>query len=193
MKENTVPNIWIAQEKVIHLYKVIVVGLGVFSAFAGTALVALNMRNPLVVAEHAGEVNFYPTERKRASLEKPEVERFAKHFLANLYVWNDFNGDAITRAIAPLSEDGLSAQIIGTQTQKYKELSGKKLAQSLAFVEVSVLEDRVVCRFDRILKIEGTPLVIPTEVTLSLAEGVPTDFNPMGIYVGGVKESENAK
>jgi hypothetical protein len=122
------------------------------------------------------------------------VEQFTKEFLADLYVWDEFSGEKISHEIAPFVEDDLGSQIIGTQSQKYlKELKGKHLSQSLAFVKVSVLEDRVVCKFDRVLKIEGIPLVIPTEVTLSMVEGEPTTFNPMGIYVGGIKENENVK
>ena len=192
--KNTIPNIWTAQEKVLHLYKCLSLGLGVIGFIMATALLISHFQSPLVVLRKAQEVEFYPSQRKPAPLEKPEVEAFTKQFLANLYVWNDFNGEKIARSIAPFSEEGLTSKVVGGQGQKYlKELGGKHLSQSLAFVEVSVLDDRVVCRFDRVLKIEGIPLVIPTEVTLSLIQGEPTRFNPMGIYVGGIKESENVK
>ena len=194
MNKNTIPNIWTAQEKVLHLYKCLSLGLGVFGLTMAAVLMISYFQNPLVVVTKAEGVEFYPSERKRARLEKPEVEAFTKRFLASLYVWSEFSGEKIARAIAPFSEEGLAPKVIGGQGQKYlKELGNKRLSQSLAFVEVSVLDDRVVCRFDRVLKIEGIPLVIPTEVTLSLTQGEPTRLNPMGIYVGGIKESENVK
>ena len=194
MSKNTIPNIWTAQEKVLHLYKLISVFACVFATAMGTALIISQFKNPFVIVAKNHEVEFYPTERLAVPMEKVEVEKFTKQFLASLYVWSEFSSDKITRAISPFTEGTLSDKVVGTQSQKYlKELGGKKLSQSLAFVEVSVLSDRVICKFDRILKIEGIPLVIPTEVTLALTRGDQTIFNPMGIYVGGIKESDNAK
>ena len=194
MNKNTIPNIWAAQEKVLHVYKLLALGLGSICTLMLVAFLVQQFQNPIVVVARAHEVEFYPSERKSAPLERAEVESFTKDFLVGLYVWSEFSADKITHAIAPFTEDGLAPKVIGVQSQKYlKELSGKHLAQSLAFVQVSVLTDRVVARFDRILKIEGIPLVIPTEVTLSMIQGEPTKFNPMGIYVGGITESDNVK
>ena len=192
--KNTIPNIWTAQEKVLHVYKVLSLGLGIFGLVMAVGFVATQFQNPLVVVAKAHEVEFYPSERKRAPLEKQEVEQFTKQFLASLYVWDEFKSEKIARGIGPFVEIGLADKVIGTQSQKFlKELGGKRLSQSLAFVKINVLDDRVVCSFDRVLKIEGIPLVIPTEVTLSMIEGEPTNFNPMGIYVGGIEERENVK
>jgi hypothetical protein len=194
MSKNTIPNIWTAQEKVLHLYKLISVAACIFATAMGIALIVSQFKNPIVVVAKNQEVEFYPTARIAVPLEKAEIEQFTKQFLASLYVWSEFNGDRIAKSISPFTEGTLSEKVIGTQSQKYlKELGGKKLSQSLAFVEVSMLPDRVICKFDRILKIEGIPLVIPTEVTLALVQGDQTVFNPMGIYVGGIKESENGK
>lgn len=194
MVKNTIPNIWAAQEKMLHNYKLLSVVIGVFAVMLAIALIIDHFKNPIVVVSKPHEVEFYPTERKRAPLDKSEVELFTKQFLASLYVWNDFNTEKITRGLVPFTEDSLAAKVITGQNQKYlKELPGKHLAQSLAFVQVSVLDDKVVSQFDRVLKIEGIPLVIPTEVTLTMILGEPTSFNPMGIYVSGLKETEHAK
>lgn len=194
MSKNTIPNIWTAQEKVLHLYKLISLTACVFATSMGIALIVSHFKNPFVVVAKNHDVEFYPTQSIAVPLEKAEVVQFTKQFLVSLYVWNEFNAEKIARSISPFTEGVLADKVIGTQSQKYlKELGGKHLAQSLAFVDVSVLDDRVICKFDRILKIEGIPLVIPTEVTLALTQGDQTVFNPMGIYVGGIKESENAK
>lgn len=194
MKTNSIPSIWTAQEKVIHLYRWLALGLGAVALSLAVVLLVSHFQSPIVVVEKGHEVDFYPTERQTVPLEKLQVEDFTKKFLASLYVWPEFLSSKIERAIQPFCDDGLSEKVLGTQSQRYlKELQGKHLAQSIAFVEVSVLPDRVVAKFDRILKIEGLPVVIPTEVTLSLIQGDQTAFNPMGIYVSQIKESENAK
>lgn len=192
--KNSIPNIWTAQEKVLHLYKLLSVGLGSFGALMVLVLVIQAFRNPIVVVRSSGEQEFYPTERKRTPLEKSDVEAFTKRFLASVYVWNDFNGVKLGHEIAPFAEDGLTQKVIDGQSQKYaKGLKGKHLQQAITFVSVEVFDDRVVSRFDRVLKIEGIPLIIPTEVTLSMVQGDPTRVNPMGIYVSGITENENAK
>ncbi len=194
MSKNSIPNIWKAQEKVLHLYRVASLALAAVTILVISFLIAERFRNPVVIVRSQTAQEFYPTERKPAQIEKSDVETFTKQFLANLYAWKDFDGSKIARAIAPFSEDALVAKVVDAQSQRYvKELKGKRLAQAITFVEVKVLEDRVNCRFDRVLKIEGIPLVIPTEVSLSLVQGEQTYFNPMGIYVTTIAENSNAK
>ncbi len=194
MNKNSIPNIWTAQEKILHVYKLLSLGLGIFALLMMVISLVQSFRNPIVVVRSGSVQEFYPTERKRAPLEKPDIETFTKNFLASLYVWDDFNGEKLAREIAPFAETGLVQKVIDAQTQKYvKELKGKRIQQAITFVRVDVMDDRVVCRFDRVLKIEGIPLIIPTNVTLLMIQGDPTRMNPMGIYVSGIAESDNAK
>lgn len=194
MNKNSIPNIWTAQEKVLHLYKLLSLGLGVFALIMVVILVVNSFRNPIVVVRSGDTQEYYPTERKRALLEKVDVEAFTKHFLSSLYVWDNFNGENLAREIAPFTDPKLVQKVIDAQTQKYvKELKGKRIEQAVTFVRVSVLDDRVTCRFDRVLKIEGIPLIIPTDVTFSMVQGDPTRLNPMGIYVSGITESDSAR
>jgi len=194
VNKNSIPNIWAAQEKVAHTYKLISFGLAGFVLFLIMGITAMALQNPIVVVRTHDEQEFYPTERRRAPLEKTDVEEFTKNFLASLYVWKEFNGERIARTVAPFADSALVAKVVDAQSQKYvKELKGKRIAQAITFVEVDVQESKVVCRFDRVLKIEGIPLVIPAEVTLAMEQGEPTRFNPMGIYVTGILENDNAK
>lgn len=194
MNKNSIPNIWAAQEKVAHTYKLVSFGLAGFVALLIVGMLAMGLQNPIVVVRTHGGQEFYPTERKRAPIEKADVEEFTKNFLASLYVWREFNGERIAHTVASFADRALVAKVVDAQSQKYvKELKGKKIAQAITFLEVDVQDTKVVCRFDRVLKIEGIPLVIPAEVTLAMEQGEPTRLNPMGIYVTGILENENAK
>jgi hypothetical protein len=194
VSKNSIPNIWIAQEKVLHVYKLLALGLGAGFLVLLVVAVAQSFRSPIVVVRSGAGQEFYPSDRKPAPLEKADVEIFTKHFLSSLYAWKEFSGEKVAREIAPFSEDGLIAKVIDAQSQKYvKELKDKHLAQAITFVQIDVQDAKVICRFDRVLKIEGIPLVIPTEVTLFLVQREPTRLNPMGIYVTGILESDNAK
>ena len=193
-EENSIPNIWKAQENLIRFYKHLSLGLGAVMVLLLVFMAAMFFRDPIVVVKDAEVQEFYPAKRAKAQLEKMDVEAFSKRFLTALYVWSGFSGEKLRKEIGPLAEGALVPKVIDSQMQKYgKEFKDKKLAQAITFVSVEVLEDRVVCRFDRVLKIEGIPLVIPTEVTLALLQGNQTALNPMGIYVAGITERDDAK
>jgi hypothetical protein len=192
--KNTIPNIWAAQENLIHFYRVLSAGLGGLAIVLLAVAVAFGFRDPIVVVKSKGEQEFFVSRRAPVSIEKKDVENIARRFLDALYVWPEFNGQALAKEIVPYAEEALVRKIIETQALKYgRDFKGKKLAQEISFVKVEVLEDRVVCSFDRILKIEGIPLVIPTEVTLSMLRGSSTRENPMGVFVSGILENEGAK
>ena len=192
--KNTVPNIWTAQENLIHFHRMLSAGLGGLIVILLILTVVIVFRDPIVVVKSEVEQEFYSSARAPISIEKKDIENVTRRFLDALYVWPEFNGQALAKEIVPYMEDSLVGKVIETQTQKYgKDFKGKKLAQEIAFVKVEILEDRVVCTFDRILKIEGIPLVIPTEVTLSMLRGSGTRINPLGVVVSGILEHEGAK
>lgn len=193
-EENSIPNIWKAQENMIRFYKLLSIGLGGVVLLLLVFVLAAFFRDPIVVVKNGAVQEFYPSKRTKTAIEKADVEAFSKRFLTALYVWSEFNGQKVAREIAPLVEEALIPKIVDAQTQKYgKQFKDKKLSQAITFVNVEVLDDRVVCRFDRVLKIEGIPLVIPTEVSLAMLQGSQTELNPMGIYVSGIAERDGAK
>lgn len=195
MKENnTIPNIWMAQENLLHLYKLVALGLGVIVVLLMIFTAVISFRDPIVVIKTPTKNDFFSSSRKPVEMSKLDVEDYTKQFLAALYVWSEFNEVSLAKEIAPFTEEGLINKVVGAQTARYgKSLKGKRLEQALAFVKVEVLEDRVTASFLRIIQIEGIPLNVPTEITISMIQGSPTRMNPMGIYVSGIVEHENTK
>lgn len=192
--ENSVPNIWTAQENLIHFYRMVAVGLAALAAVLLVLSIVISFRDPIVVIRSSDNQEFHPSSRAPVSIERKDVENITRRFLSVLYVWSEFNAQTLAKDLVPYVEDALVAKVVEAQAQKFgKDFKGKKLAQEITFVSVDVQEDRVVCTFDRILKIEGIPLVIPTEVTLSMLRGSSTKENPMGVFVSGIMENEGAK
>ncbi|OQW48800.1 MAG: hypothetical protein A4S09_13460 [Proteobacteria bacterium SG_bin7] len=192
--ENSVPNIWTAQENVIHFYKVATTAFGGITFILLIALVASCFRDPIVIVKTEQGPEYYVGERKKIEIGKTEIERFTKGFISALYVWNNFESEALKKEISIFVEDELLEKIMAAQIQRYvKELKGKKMSQAITSVVVDVLSDKVLARFDRLLKIDGVPIVIPTELTLSMIQGTQTRINPMGIYISGILEHEGAK
>ena len=193
-KQNTIPNIWTAQENLLHFYRLLTAGLGLLAVFMLILTAVIYFRDPIVVVKSATKHEFYPSSRGQVSVDKVDVEDFTKQFLEALYVWPEFKEGSLVKEISPFAEEGLVSKVIDAQVAKYgKTLKDKKLEQSLAFVKIKVLDDRVTARFLKILLIEGTPLTVPTEVTISMIQGTPTRANPMGIFVAGIVEHEGAK
>ncbi len=193
-EKNTIPNIWTARENLLHLYRVLSVALGMLAVSMLVVTLVVSFRDPILVIRSEGLQEFYPSSRARAVVEKNDVEAFSKRFLAALYVWPVFDAQALAKEIGPFAEEALISKVIETQIQKYgKDFKGKKISQAITFVNVHVMPDRVVCNFDRVLKIEGIPLLIPMEVTLSMIQGGATRLNSMGVYVSGILEREGAQ
>ncbi|MBY0315896.1 MAG: hypothetical protein K2Q26_10275 [Bdellovibrionales bacterium] len=190
-EKNSVPNIWAAQENLMHFYRSLSAVLGFVMVLMTALILALVFRNPLVIAKNVETQEYYQSHRENIKIGKNEVEVFTKRFLEALYVWDGFNVSVLSKEIDPFTENALVAKILEAQAQKYgKELKSKKISQAITFIKVNVLDDRVVCVFDRILKIEGIPLIVPTEVTFSMIQKTPTRLNPMGIYIAGITERE---
>jgi hypothetical protein len=192
-EENTVSNIWAVQENLIHFYKMVAIGSAGLSLFILIFTIMAYFRDPIVVVRTGGTQEFYATARSDVTVDKKDVDNFIKEYLKALYVWDAFDPDTLGSEIRPYSEEGLVPKVLATQTLKFGKIRDKKISQDISFVKVSVLEDRVTCAFLRILKVEGIPLVVPTQLTFALIQGSRTTANPMGIYVSGISESENAK
>lgn len=191
---NTVPNIWEAQENTIHLYKIISLTLGV-ALVAALGFIGLSyFKNPIVIVQSGVQIEYYPSVRKPVEIGKADIELFVKEFLRAFYVWSDYKADRLKKEIIPYVEEELLNKIMESQNQKYeRDLKGRKLSQAITFVEIEVLNDKVIARFDRILKIDGVPLVVPTEISLNMIKGTATRLNPLGVYISGVTENEGAK
>jgi hypothetical protein len=191
-KETTkLANVWSAQENQIHFYKMMSIGLGALALFVLIFTVMAYFRDPIVVVRTRVAQEFYGVNRTEVKIGKSEIEDFVYQYLKALYVWESFDPIRIAAEIRPFSNDGLVQKIMETQTRKFGKVHEKKIAQDLAFVKVHVSDDHVTATFLRILTVEGIPLVVPTELTFSLIEGRRTRFNPMGVYVSGITESEN--
>jgi len=192
--ENTVPNIWTAQENVIHLYKLTAVGLAAVVFMLVGALLISYFRDPIVVVKTESGLEFYPSNRSSTTVGKNEIQKFTKEFIASLYVWSEFDNEKLKKEVSTYVDDDLLVKLMSAQVQRYvKELKAKKMSQAVTSIEIEVLADKVIARFDRLLKIEGIPVVIPTELTLSMIQGGRTRVNPMGIYISGMIEHEGTK
>jgi hypothetical protein len=192
-QENSVSNIWAVQENLIHFYKMVALGSSVAALFILIFTITTYFRDPIVVVRTGSAQEFYATARSEVSVDKKDIDNFIREYLKALYVWESFDPDTLASQIKPYSEEALVPKVLATQTQKFGRIGDKKISQDISFVKVTVLETKVTCSFLRILKVEGIPLVVPTQLSFALIQGSRTTANPMGVYVAGINETENAK
>jgi hypothetical protein len=89
--KNTIPNIWTAQENMIHFYRILSLGLGALAIILLVVSVAASFRDPIVVLKSGMGQEYYHSQRAAVSIEKADVERMTRKFLEALYVWPGFN------------------------------------------------------------------------------------------------------
>lgn len=193
--------------KTLLVYKVATGGLTVVAAIMSIMAFYHSTANPVVVAlDCNGGKSFLAGRREKVNLTDDDVKRFIEEWVRLRYTWNAFDPDKIVKAVAPLSTDGLQ--------EKLKELLGKKtsapsaaqaqttsgtaqstagnqsLEEDISHVRVLLTDKDAIASFDRILRINGIPLIIPSEVSLQIIQSTPTHWNLAGLFVNGVIEHD---
>lgn len=180
--------------KILHLHRTLNYLAGIAVAILVIALMVMAFQNPIVVVMDAGRKQYFQGTRQRDAISEKDVESFVRDFLEQMLDWEKFTPEAILQQVAPLATSGLQERIKSELTQHAeKEFKGKSISEAITNLRVSVTEKNVVAGFDKVLRIDGVPLVMPTELALSIVRGSPTRWNPMGLYVNGLVEHSGAK
>jgi hypothetical protein len=178
----------------LQLHRVINWVVGGVGAALILVIVIMAFQSPLVVVMRGDDKNYYQSARKSDSITEKDVEKFVRDFLEQMFDWNRLQPEVILRQISPLVTSGLSDRIKQELIQRAeKDFKGKNLSEAIANIQVQVTDKNVVASFDKVLRIDGFPLVIPTEISFNIIRGSPTRWNPMGLYVNGLVEHEGPK
>ena len=101
--------------------------------------------------------------------------------------WSEFNATVIVKNIHPFATDGLREKLKNYFTKKLqKEFKGKRVTQDIANLKVIVSKKHVIASFDKVLRVNNIPLVVPTELSFELIKGDVTNWNllcPIGKHV----------
>lgn len=158
------------------------------------AILVMVFQSPLVIVMSGDEKSYYQSERKTDAITEKDVEKFIRDFLEQMFRWDKLSPEMILRQISPMVTQGLSDRIRQELSQKTeKDFKGKTLSQSITNVHIEVTEKNVVASFDKVLRLQGIPLVVPTELAFNIIRGSQTKWNPLGLYVNGLVEHEGPK
>ncbi len=157
-------------------------------------ILVMVFQSPLVIVIKGDEKNYYQSVRRSDAITEKDVQGFIQNFLEQMFHWEKLSPEVILQQISPLATSGLSDRIHQELVQRAeKDFKEKNISESITNVHIEVTEKNVVATFDKVLRIDGMPLVLPTELAFTIVRGNQTKWNPMGLYVNGLVEHEGLK
>jgi hypothetical protein len=184
---------WSLINKVLMIYKITAIGVtGV--ALAMTALAFYHATaNPVVVVQECGNKSFFEGHREKVKITDDDVKAFIENWVKARYSWSDLEIEKMVRSISPISTDGLQQKLKDQLGKKKPTPAGKdqKIEESVANIQVTLTDKSAIAHFDRIVRINGTPLIVSSEIALEVIEGGVTQWNRLGLYVNGVVERDD--
>lgn len=184
---------WLAINRVLQVYRV--------TSFLSCGLIAIllciltymSLRGPIVVTINDGRKQFFEGKRQNLPITEKDVEDFVHSFIGIVYQWENLKPEEIMNAGAPLMTEGLYEKLKSQlENRTTKEFAGKTLSQSVTNLKVKVTDQSVVASFEKILRLNGVPLIIPSELELGIIRGSASKFNPLGLFVNGITEHEGS-
>ncbi len=197
MQENTpvegnkILSQWLSLNRVLFLYKVVGLSLLGLCLLLSIFLFILATRDPVVITL-TEESRFYHGGRSPISLTEQDIAHFVKKYINLRYEWASLELEVIARNISPLITKGFYKKSYTEILQVRKNLGDQSssASQTVSGVQTNITKDSAVATFDRILRVSGVPLVVPTQVSFRLVKEVSTKWNPMGLYVHSISVHE---
>ena len=147
----------------------------------------------MILSSERGQVYEF-AHRKNVTIDEGAIEDFLAKFLHLLFDWKNFNPNDVIKAASPFATDGLLEKLkVELTDRREKDFKGKTISQGITNLEFNFSKDQVVATFDKVLRVNGIPLVIPTEIAFSLIKRSSTSFNPVGLLVNGIVEHEGSR
>lgn len=180
--------------RTLQLYKIVAAGVIAVAVLMALLSFYYATANPVVITERCDSKTFYEGRRQNIQLTDEDVKSFIENWIALRYSWVEFDPNQIIRAIGPVTTNGLQEKLKDQLQKKVVEAakSGKsqKIEQSVINIKVTLSEKDAVAAFDQIIRINGIPIIVPSEVAFQIIQDGPTKWNPLGLYVNGVLERE---
>lgn len=191
-EENLYVEKWISVQTSLQFQRRLILGLVGLVGILVLIVLFAGRRDPLVV-ERENNV-FIPLSVVQDDLTptKESVSQLVTEFIKLKYEWSEFNPEKIVKNLEPVTTEGLRQKLLQELGKKKVEnKEGSSIEQSVARIKPDVSEKAVLASFDRVLRINGVPIVVPTQISIMLVEGPKTAVNPIGLYVNGVLEHES--
>jgi hypothetical protein len=182
---------WSGVQTILQFQKRLIVALVGLAGFLALLMIVSGDPKPIVVEKRNSIFESLEVRREPIAASEQAVGELVSQFVRLRYEWPTFNPEMIVKQLEPITTEGLRVKLVqefGSKAHENKE--GNSVEQSVSRIRPSVSEKAVLATFDRILRVNNVPLVIPTQISILLSEGPKTSLNPLGLYVNGVIEHE---
>ena len=186
------PNQWALINRMLLIYKVAAASVSAVALILTGIIFYQAVRGPIVVLDKCDDKSFFQGRYQILKVTEPDVKRFIENWISLRYAWSEFDPDKIIRNIEPWSTQGFTEKLRDLFGKKKKSQDPKpqKIEESVTNIKVNLGDREALATFDQIVRINGIPIVVPSEVSMQIIQGSSTRFNPLGLYVDGLIEHE---
>ena len=192
MKKSSALGVWIDINSLLRTHKLIHLGLISVCILQLFIIIFMYFSDPIVVVKEGDRQQYFTGRKTSLPISEEAVEGFVEGFLRARYEWNTLDPKEKQKSLSPVVTDGLQEKLFKLLTHlKDKEFQGQETSQAIVNVKINVTKDKVVASFDKLLRIEGVPIPVPTTVSLNIIRGTPNVWNPIGLLVNGIIEHQS--
>lgn len=182
---------WISLNRVLSFYRAMSIALFFIALMTWVMMAFFLLKDPIVVILGKNSKHWAIGESKSIPIDKEDIVETVRRFIEGRYEWKKLNWQEMRLFIFPLLTPGLFEKIEDDMSQFIKkEFLKKPFTQTVTNIDVRVSEKSITATFDRIIRVDGLPLVAPLALTLSLIQGSRTPGNPQGLYINGIVEHQ---
>lgn len=183
--------VWTDINALLRTHKLINLGLMAICVLQVFVIGWLYAADPIVVIKDKDRQQYLTGQRTKLPISEKSVEEFVRKFLHLRYQWDKLDPQAKRQSLAPIVTIGLQQKLFKLLKHlKDKEFQGKETSQAIVNVKISVTKEKVVASFDKLLRLAGVPIPVPTTLSLHIIEGTANVWNPIGLLVNGVIEHQ---
>ena len=183
--------VWTDINALLRTHKLINLGLVAVCVLQVFVIGWMYVADPIVVIKDGEQQQYLVGQRESLPISEEAVEEFVRKFLKIRYEWDNLDPQAKQKSLSPITTSGLQQKLFKLLTYlKNNEFQGKETSQAIVNIKVSVTKEKVVANFDKLLRLEGVPIPVPTTVSLHIIKGIPNIWNPIGLLINGVIEHQ---
>ena len=191
MKKSNSLRAWTDINALLRTHKLINLGLVAVCVLQVFVIGWMYVADPIVVVKEGKQQRYHAGQRANLPISEEAVEEFVRKFLHIRYEWDKLDPKAKQKSLSPIVTDGLQQKLFKLMTHlKNKEFHDKETSQAIVNIKISVTKEKVVASFDKLLRLEGVPIPVPTTLSLHIIRGTPNVWNPIGLLVNGVIEHQ---
>jgi len=189
-RKSPIPS-WLGLNRELDRQKTLSLILSVVNGILVTLVTYLVLSPPLVITKDRDKKDYSIARRLNVEVSSRDLEDVASQFILARYQWDQFDRTSIIKGITPFVTKKLTGKITKELTKLAKQFPKDKLiSQSVANIRSEVTMEKIKVSFDRILKVDGLPLVTPIDVEFLMMESNSNQLNPLGIYINNIIQYE---